>query len=281
MNTVHGVFAGVFFMSVLFVSAHTSTSFAYQTVLTNADRKEILSLLFERELAASQNESPLIIRLSPRTNAEWLVEFPGIRFQRLSYEEEKQTSEYYELSDVKIRRKFVEVWLSKGNFCKKAGTNFEFRKEDGKWKAKTPRFSESFAGGGTDCASCKTGSGLVYRWKRETARAKESKPKDLFLTGKALAIRCGRSDTYIDCDVDLSLDFSNRGSRPIIILQPHGEYTFWQGGRVLALTKADAEAYNYVYSSAAWPSIYHWEVYRLLGEGLGTRQHLRRNSREQ
>jgi hypothetical protein len=259
-------------MSVLFVSAHTSTPSAYQTVLTNADRKEILSVLFERELAASQNENPLIVRLAPGTDSNWLVELPGIRFQKLTYDEVKQVSEYYELRDVKIRRDFVDVWLSKGNYCKKAGTTYQFRREDGKWKVKTPRYSESVTGLGTACVGCKTGSGAVYGWKKETAPAAkptESKPQDLVLTGKARAIRCRRSDTkYIRCEVDLSLDFSNRGNHPIIILQPHEDYTFWLGARSLALAKAGTEDYNRVYGSAGWPSFYDTEKYRLLGEAL-------------
>jgi hypothetical protein len=114
--------------------------------------------------------------------------------------------------------------------------------------------------------------GLQYRL-RGTAQAallKElPKPKDLLLTGKALAIRCKRDDAKsIGCEVDLSLDFLNQSNQPIIILQPYGEYEFWQGARSLALTKADSKADNYVYSRGAWPSVYNTEKYRQLAEGL-------------
>lgn len=254
---------GIFLMSILVLNAHAQST--NQSVLTNEDRKEILSILFERELAALDGKE-LIVQFSPRTNAHWLLDRPGVRFERVRYEEEKQVSEYYELHETKTRRNSVEVWFSKGNYCKKVGTIYEFRKEDGKWTAKTPRFTESYTAG-TECVGCKTGSGSVYTWKNKTAQPNE--PKTLLLTGKALAIRCRRNETkYIRCEVDLSLDFSNRGNQPITILQPHGEYEFWLGARLLALTKADSEANNYVYSSAGWPSFSDSEEHRLLIKAL-------------
>jgi hypothetical protein len=83
------------------------------------------------------------------------------------------------------------------------------------------------------------------------------------------ATRCKRDDKrYVDCDIDLSLDFSNRGKQPIIILQPHDDYDFWHGGSSLALTKADSEAYNVVYRFGAWPSVYREEKYYLLARKL-------------
>ena len=260
--------------AILLISIVVINAFVYgspndQNVLTDADRKEILAVLFEQELAASQNETPRTIPLSPGTNSNWLLELPGIRFKRLKYEEERQVSEYYDLRDVKIQRDFVEVWLSKGNYCKKAGSNFQFRKEGGTWKFKSTRASESFTSPGTACVGCTTGSGSVYVLKHKAARGREAQPKDLLLTGKALAIRCRRdARPYIGCEIDLSLDFSNRGNEPVIILQPHGDYAFWQGARSLALTKADSEAHNYVYKAAAWPSFYNSENYRRLAEAL-------------
>ncbi|HEX3250790.1 MAG TPA: hypothetical protein VHS05_15265 [Pyrinomonadaceae bacterium] len=252
-------------MSILIINAHASSTFNYQVVLTDADKKEILSVLFEPELAAAPKE----ILLSPRTDAKWLLDLPGLRFKQLSYEEEKQVAEYYELRDIKIHTDYIEIWLSKGNYCKKTSVGYQFRKEQGKWRAKTARYGESFTASGTVCAGCKTGSGLIYRVDTGTPQATRQEPGDLRLTGKANATSCTRSDAkYIRCKVDLSLDFSNHGNRPIIILQPHGEYEFWQGGASLALTKADSEAYHYVYSSSAWPSIYDTEEYRLLAERL-------------
>ncbi len=256
-------------MSILILSAHTQST--DQMVLTSADRKEILSVLFEREIASSQNQKEVVIQLSPRTDRSWLLDLPGVRFQQLSYEQEGHVPEYYEFRDIKIQRDFVELWLSKGNYCKKTGTGYQFRKEEGKWKAKPNGFSEISTSSGTVCVGCKTGSGSVYGWKKNgTAQATQSsEPKTLRLTGKALGVRCRRTQTkYIRCEVDLSLNFSNRGNEPIIIVRPHGNYEFWQGARSLAVTKADSDANNYVYSNAAWPGFYDTDEYRLLAEAL-------------
>ena len=262
MKTAHRTVPCILLVSLVVINAFAHSSAHYQSGLTDADKKEILSVLFEQELATAQNETRTIL-MSPGTNTIWLMELPGIRFKQLTYEEEKQVSEYYELRDIKIKRDFVEVWLSKGNYCKKAGSNYQFRKQRGIWKFKSTEWSESF-GSGT-CAGCNTGSGSVYRLPRQTAHLSKTQPRDLLLTGKAFAIRCRRGDKpYIPCEIDLGLDFSNRGNQPIIILQPHGDYTFWQGGRSLALTKADSEANNYVYKSAAWPSFSKSDEYRRL-----------------
>jgi hypothetical protein len=262
---------GILFISILIFNAHAYSTSIHQVDLTDADKKAILFILFEVELAASKNEE-LTIFLSPQTDNKWLLELPDIRFKQLSYEEENHVSEYYELRDTKIERDYIEVWLTKGNYCKKTGAEYQFRKEHGKWKAQIARTSESFTASGTTCLGCKTGSGSLYKLKLGTAQAalKElPKRKDLLLTGKALAIRCKRNDAkYIGCEVDLSLDFLNQGNQPIVILQPYGDYEFWQGARSLALTKADSETYNYVYSVVGWPSIYDTDKYRRLAQGL-------------
>lgn len=239
----------------------------HQMALTDADKKEILSLLFKDELSASQNEKELL--LSPRTDASWPLELPGFRFKKLTYEEEKQGSEYYEFRNIKITRDYVEISLSKGNYCKKVGTDYQFRKEHGKWRAKTTTVNESFTSGEA-CAGCKTGSGSVYKLKTETAVSKErASQKDLLLTGKVLATSCERTETkYVRCKIELSLDFVSQSNQPIIILQPHGEYEFWQGARLLALTKAESEAHDYVYRAAAWPSFYKTDLYRELAREL-------------
>lgn len=235
---------------------------AYQTNLTDADKKQILSLLFQHEQEGT-------VLLSPRTDPKWVLDLPGIHFKKLSYAEERQVSEYYELRDIKIHDDKVELWISKGNYCKKTGTGYELRKKDGEWTAKIVRSTETFMGTGSVCLGCKTGSGSVYKLKHAT-EAKEPPPrKDLLLTGNMLAIRCKPdAPRYIFCEVDLSLEFSNQGNQPVIILQPHGGFELWQGGRSLALTKADSEAHNYVHSSDQWPSIYRSEEYRQLAETL-------------
>jgi hypothetical protein len=191
------------------------------------------------------------------------LDVPGIRFKKLEYGEEKQVSEYYELNQIKIRPDYVELWLSKGDYCKKAMTGYEFRKKEGEWKGKITRSGESVGGGGA-CPACKLGAG-----ETKPAAVLKEPPRDLVLTGEVRATRCKRDDKrYVDCDIDLSLDFSNRGKQPIIILQPYGDYDFWHGGSSLALTKADSEAYNVVYRFGAWPSVYREEKYYLLARKL-------------
>lgn len=97
----------------------------------------------------------------------------------------------------------------------------------------------------------------------------QEKAKELVLNGKVINIRCKKNETqYINCELDLSLDFSNKGNKTIIILQPFGEFEFWQGARALALTKADTQTYNYVYSNAGWPSIYDTPMYSQLAVWL-------------
>ena len=142
-------------------------------------------------------------------------------------------------------------------------TGYEFRKTDGEWKGKITRSGESFGGSGA-CPACKLETGQRTALKEP--------PRDLILTGNALAARCKPGyPKYIDCDIDLRLDFSNQGKQPIIILQPYGDYEFWHGASSLALTKADSEAYNDVYSSAAWPSSCFCEPYYMLARKLDQR----------
>ena len=235
--------------------------FIYQANLAEADRKQILSLLFQQEQGRT-------ILLSPRTDPKWLLDLPGVHFKKLEYGEEKDVSEYYELSEIKVRPDYVELWLSKGDYCKKAITGYEFRKKDGEWQRNVTRRSGlSFGGGGT-CPGCKLGRG-----EPKPAAVLKEPPKDLVLTGEVRAARCKPGDKgYVDCDIDLSLDFSNRGNQPIIILQPHGDYDFWHGGSSLALTKADSEAYNDVYSYGAWPSNCRCEPYYSMARKLDQRE---------
>lgn len=250
-------------LSILLFTAHASSN---QLALTDTDKKEILSLLFEQEVSAPKEER--IILMSPRTDKTWLLDLPGVRFRQLSYEDEKQASEYYELSDVKVQRDYVEVSFGKGNYCKKTAKGYQFRKDNGKWKAKISRLGESYTAPGTACVGCATGSGSVYTVKSAAARSTEP-PKELLLTGKVLATSCKRSNTkHIVCEIELSLDFINQGNQPLIILQPHDDYEFWQGARTLALTKADAEVFHLVYNNAAWPSFYNTDEYRRLAERL-------------
>lgn len=91
----------------------------------------------------------------------------------------------------------------------------------------------------------------------------------LVLLGKVLSVRQeevkDRARLY---KIELELEFFNAGDEPIIILQPYGQYIFWLGGVSLAQTEAESKLFKYVYSSAAWPSVYHFSEYRELAERL-------------
>ena len=60
--------------------------FIYQANFTDADKKQILSLLF-------QPDQERTILMSPRTDPHLLLDLPGMRFKKLSYGEERQVSE--------------------------------------------------------------------------------------------------------------------------------------------------------------------------------------------
>lgn len=141
--------------------------------------------------------------------------------------------------------------------------------EDGKWTAKTPKYTEAVTPG-TEWVGCKTGSRSVYSWNDRTSQTAQPKEQKLCFSRakRLLFVAIGmRRSTFI-CEVDLSLDFSNRGNQPIIILQPHEDYTFWLGARSLALTKTDSESNYYVYGSAGWRSFYDAEEFKLLAKAL-------------
>ena len=257
-------------LSIWLFTAH---AFSYQTTITDADRKEMLAVLFKDELSAAQNGKELTITVSPRTDSSWLLELPGIRFKKLKYEEENQTPEYYELRHSKLGPDYVEIWLGKGSYCVKNGPNYQFRKQNGKWNAKVDTYSESFSASGSSCPSCQPGLNSVYQSKlqRTIPGSVMEAPTSiaLLLTGKTFATRCKRSEEKdIRCEVDLSLDFTNQGKQPAIILQPYGEYEFWHGASSLGLTKADFTYRNYAFTSAAWPSIYDTDEYRRLADAL-------------
>jgi hypothetical protein len=101
-------------MSLMTLTVYASTTSIPQAALTDADKRAILSLLFEAERAAVPNEKELIILLSPRTDPSWIPELPGIRFKRLAYEEERQVSEYFELRITRINRNYGERWKKHG-----------------------------------------------------------------------------------------------------------------------------------------------------------------------
>jgi hypothetical protein len=246
--------------------------------VNDADIREIVSILFEREFPARSDGKEIVVLLDPNFKSTWIPQLKGVRFKQLAYEELKQVAEYYRLNRVEARGKDIKVGLLKGNYCRQAGAVYSFRREKGKWQSKPSGYVETTNPGGTSCVGCQTGSGAVYKVnprRHPTTAAESVNPKSelkkgpLLLKGKVLAVRCRwRDEKYIECKTDLSLDFSNIGSEPVIILQPHGEYVFWHGGTSLALTRADSEAYIYVYRTSAWPSIYTTPMYSQLAEML-------------
>src|SRR5262245_11819128 len=101
----------------------------------------------------------------------------------------------------------------------------------------------------------------------------ESKEKKLLntllLRGEVLGVKFdGSADRLTRYRVTLNLEFFNSGSEPVIILQPFGDKVFWLGGVSLGRTEAEAKAHVNFYSSAAWPSIYHFPEYRELAPRL-------------
>src|SRR5262245_47769527 len=91
----------------------------------------------------------------------------------------------------------------------------------------------------------------------------------LLLRGEVLGVKFeGSANGLMRYRVTLNLKFFNSGSEPVIILQPFGDKVFWLGGVSLARTEAEAKAHVNFYSSAAWPSIYHFPEYRELAQRL-------------
>jgi len=103
-----------------------------------------------------------------------------------------------------------------------------------------------------------------------STESKEKKlPNTLLLRGEVLGVQFeGSADRLRRYRVTLNLEFFNSGQEPIIILQPFGDKVFWLGGVSLARTEDEAKAQVEFYSFAAWPSIYHFPVYRELAQRL-------------
>src|SRR5215470_12891273 len=103
-----------------------------------------------------------------------------------------------------------------------------------------------------------------------STESKEKKlPNTLLLRGEVLGVQfVGLANHPRRYRVTLNLEFFNSGQEPIIILQPFGDKVFWLGGVGLARTEDKAKAQVNFYSFAAWPSIYHFPVYRELAKRL-------------
>jgi len=256
--------------AVLLVAfANPDASFGV-TRLTNLDKKAIATVVLGRELVVPQPANEATILVSPRMDSDWLPDIPGVRLRRLAYEEEKLVREYIEIWFVEHRR-YVEAHFQKGNYCEMKGRVYRFRQENGAWRGAPAGPSSLHNLAGSVCPGCE----LETRYSHKIAAADPPqlapapRPAPLVLEGSVLAARCRRVDAgNVRCEADLRLRFSNAGSEPLIILQPYQEYKFWLGATSLALTGADPRRADYVYISAAWPSVDNTVEYRSLGDAL-------------
>ena len=99
--------------------------------------------------------------------------------------------------------------------------------------------------------------------------AKSDDTRGLLLTGKVLKIRTDRSyKGYVDLWLDLSMDFSNEGSAPVIIMRPWFEQTYWHGGSLIATTLQNAQTHKYLLNDGIWESLSSSDSYRRLARDL-------------
>lgn len=243
--------------------------------IPDADKREILALLFRRELASDRGGEPVAVLLGPGVEPRWLPEVSGISFRRLGYDEVRRAREYYDVMRFERRGRDISVELLRGNYCKKVGRIYRLRRDGDRWNIYPANLIETYAAD-SSCPGCETGSGALYSVRSHGVPPAEKATGDqkpsrnsLSLMGKVLAVRCRRREKEgLDCSVDLGLEFSNVGDRPVIIVQPDDDYHFWHGATSLALSEADSRSLTFVYSSSAWPSIYTFPIYRRLAERL-------------
>ncbi|MFL6333090.1 MAG: hypothetical protein ACJ754_07065 [Pyrinomonadaceae bacterium] len=70
-------------------------------------------------------------------------------------------------------------------------------------------------------------------------------------------LKLKRVNSWVEGTVDLSLDFVNTGSRPVIILRPEIRDVpgvFWAGWVSLSWTREDSETEKFIYAHSRWPS---------------------------
>ena len=254
------------FLALFFVHAASA-----QTKPTDSEMKEVVRLLLEREVQRSANGGNVAVLLGPNVKASWIPEASGFAIRQLSYDEEKRVSEYYDLSS-SFKDGVIEIALTKGNYCRKAGRRYEFRRRAGAWESRVAGYVESTAGGDR-CEGCAVGSGITYSVDGQfpvpsSSSKTESRAGNLRLTGSVRKISCSKDADYVRCKAELNLKFTNTGSTSLIILQPQGEYEFWHGGTSLALSEKESRTNSFVYNFGAWPSIYKFPMYRNLANVL-------------
>ena len=101
------------------------------------------------------------------------------------------------------------------------------------------------------------------------ASAQSDDTHGLLLRGKVLKVRIDRSQKgYVSLLVDLSLDFSNEGSAPVIIMRPWSGQDYWHGGSFIATTLQNAETHRYLFADGMWMSISGDDSFRRLAHAL-------------
>ena len=235
---------------------------------SDTEMKEVLRMLIEREVPRSTDQSNVVVLLGPNVRSEWIPQVPGFSIRQLNYDEQKRVPEYYDVSS-SFERRSVEVALTKGNYCRKAGRRYEFSREKGAWQSKAIGYVEATSGE-TRCEGCVVGSGATYTVQNQFGKPESpisndrAQRTDLRLSGAIDRVTCARDAGYIRCEAALNLSFTNLGNTPLIMVQPIGEYNFWHGSTTLALTEKESRAHSYVYDSSAWPHVYRFPMYRKL-----------------
>jgi len=242
-------------------SVHAATG---QTRPSDSEMKGIVRLLLEREVPRPADGRNVAVLLGPNIKSSWIPEASGFTIRQLSYDEQKRVPEYYDLTS-SFKGNVIEVALTKGNYCRKNGSRYEFRRQAGAWQSKFLGYVESMAVGDR-CDGCAVGSGATYPVLMKNTAHPPSPPRtgNLRLTGSVRKVSCAKAADFIRCKAELNLRFTNTGSTSLIIVQPQGEYEFWHGGTSLALSEKEASTNSFVYDSSAWPSIYKFPMYQKL-----------------
>lgn len=250
-------------LTLLFVHAATA-----QTKPTDSEMKDVVRLLLEREVPRPADRGNVEVLLGPNVKSSWIPEVTGFAIRQLSYDEQKQVPEFYDLAS-SFKGSKIEAALTKGNYCRKSGRRYEFRRKAGAWQSRVIGYVES-TGMGDRCDGCVVGSGATYSVLRQITNPPASPPRagNLRLTGSVRKTSCSKDADYVRCKAELNLKFTNTGSMPVIILQPQGEYEFWHGGTSLALSEKESGTNSFVYSVSGWPSVYEFPIYQSLANLL-------------
>ena len=170
--------------------------------------KEVVRLLLQREVPPSATGSTVIVLLGPNVNSSWIPEVPGFAIRQLSYDEQKRVPEYYDLRS-SFKGSVIEVELTKGNYCRKAGRRYEFRRQAGAWQSKAVGYTELTAGP-ERCDGCAVGSSP----RPITNPAGSPRAGNLRLTRSVRKISCLKDADYIRCKHRQQLvDYSATTSR--------------------------------------------------------------------